>query len=97
MKKQVMCYAKQQYQQSIDTAASGDELYQTRQFDLAQQRYQQGLQQLKQLEQQLEQVYQQHMEQGQQAIVQQQTKLALNSYQIANAIKPADIAAQQGL
>ena len=96
-RKQVTRWADEQYQQALVTAASGDELYQAREFKQAQQRYQQGLQQLKQLEQQLEQVFQQKIQQGKRAIAQQQPEVAIESYQIANAIKPADIAAQQGL
>lgn len=95
--KQVKQWAAEQFEQAMQTTASGDELYRTRAFDQAQARYKQGLEQFTKLHNQTDSVFKQQMQQGQDAIKNAQPRQAIKAFELANAIKPANLDAQQGL
>ena len=95
--KNVKQWAKDAFEQAMETTASGDELYRQRQFDQAQQRYKQGLEQFTQLINQIDVVFNQQMQQGLDAINNAQPRQAIKAYQLASDIKPANTDAQQGL
>lgn len=95
--KQVKQWAPDQFEQAMQTTASGDELYRIRDFDQAQARYKEGLKQFTNLHNQANGVFEQQMQQGSTAIKNAQPRQAIKAFELANAIKPASLDAQEGL
>ena len=95
--KKVKQWAASQFEQAMQTTASGDELYRKREFEQAQERYNEGLKQFTNLHNQADGVYAQQIQQGLAAIKNAQPRQAIKAFELANAIKPANLDAQEGL
>jgi tetratricopeptide (TPR) repeat protein len=95
--KKVNLWAKQGFAQAIEMAATGDDQYRQRLFEQAQSNYIQSKQMFEALLSQVDGEYQTQTAQGLQAIEDNQSKLALDSYQLALYLKPESGDAQEGL
>ena len=94
---QVNLWAADKFQQAMDSASKGDELYRARDFMEAQNSYQTALDQFEQLITQAETEFQQAMTAGEQAIDDQQPQAAIDAYSLATAIRPRNNEAREGL
>ena len=95
--KKVKQWAKDQFEQAMQTTASGDELYRKREFDQAQARYKEGLKLFTELNSQTDSVFDAQMKQGYEAIKNAQPRRAIKAFELASAIKPANLDALEGL
>lgn len=94
---QVNLWAADAFASAMQTASEGDELYRSREFIDAQQKYQSTLAQFDALMEQSVREYDQAMRVGLEAIDQQQPQAAVDAYTLATAIRPRNQDARDGL
>ncbi len=94
---QITLWAADAFSAAMQTANEGDELYRSRDFILAQEKYQSTLAQFDALMEQSVQEYDQAMQAGLEAINQLQPKTATDAYTLATAIRPRNQEARDGL
>jgi len=95
--KKVKLWAEQAFTRAMETAANGDELYRTREFEQAQSQYRDSLGQFRDILAQVDVVFDQQISQGNQAIDNSQPRQAVRAFELANQLKPVSTDAQQGL
>jgi len=94
---QVQRWAMDAFNDAMEVANEGDQLYRQRQFNLAQTHYKKTLLQFEALISQAEELFERSLIDGFNALDQQDLPTALGTFELASAMRPHNEKAQQGL